>query len=79
MKLSFENLKNEIAEILDINSDEVHTDTALTGSDHWDSFAMLSAVALVTQYTEKQVSLGDLSNLATVNDFVSLLQNLKES
>lgn len=79
MKLSFENLKNEIAEILDISKDEVRTDTVLTGSEHWDSFAMLSAVALVTQYTEKQVSLGELSELATVNDFVSLLQDLKES
>ncbi|TMP39179.1 hypothetical protein CWB96_13850 [Pseudoalteromonas citrea] len=79
MTISFENLQGDLAEILDVKVTEVTADTELTGSEHWDSFAMLSAVALVTQYTEKQVTLGDLSHLATINDFISLLKKLKES
>lgn len=77
MSLSFDNLKAEIAEILDISKDDLRRDTALMGSEHWDSFAILSAVALANQYTKKDVSLGDLSKLPTVNDLVLLLQGLK--
>ncbi|PSU32889.1 acyl carrier protein [Photobacterium lutimaris] len=78
MELSFENLKEEISIILDVTSEEVQTNTELTGSAHWDSFAMLSAAALVTKYTGAQLSMDDVSKLATVNDFISLINNSKD-
>lgn len=78
MELSFESLKEEISIILDVKSEEVKINTELRGSAHWDSFAMLSAVALVTKYTGAQLSTDDVSKLATVNDFISLINNSKD-
>lgn len=73
----FENLERQIAEILEIDPNHLHSDTILDGNESWDSFAMLSTVALITEYTGKQVTLDRISGLATVFDLITLFKKLK--
>ncbi|NMM29057.1 MAG: acyl carrier protein [Glaciimonas sp.] len=77
MQLNFESLRTHIAKTLDINPNELEPFTTLNGNEKWDSFAMLSAVALVTEYTGKQITLQDIVKLKTVSDLVDLVQKLK--
>ena len=77
MELSFENMRDQLAEILNISVNDVKPDTALEGSENWDSFAMLSTVAIVTQKTGKQVTLDDVSQFKKVSDFIDFLKRLK--
>lgn len=79
MHLNFEGLRLQIAEILETEPSELKLSTALNGNGQWDSFAMLSAVALVTKHTGKQITLSDVSNLETVTDFVGLVQKYQVS
>jgi acyl carrier protein len=52
--------------------------TVLKGNEKWDSFAMLTVVALITENTGKQITLQDISKLTTVSDLVGLFQKLKD-
>ncbi|WP_175674647.1 acyl carrier protein [Burkholderia ambifaria] len=77
MELNFENLRPQIARALDINTTDLDPTTILSGNEKWDSFAVLSVVALVTEHTGKQLTLPDVAKLGTVSDLVSLVQRLK--
>ncbi|WP_342612400.1 acyl carrier protein [Burkholderia ambifaria] len=77
MELNFENLRPQIARALDINTTDLESTTILSGNEKWDSFAVLSVVALVTEHTGKQLTLPDVAKLGTVSDLVSLVQRLK--
>lgn len=79
MQLNFENIQPLLAEILDIGVADLQPSTILNGSEKWDSFAMLSAVALATEHTGRQLTLHDVSKLKTVANFVELLQKLRSS
>lgn len=79
MQLNFEQLKPQIAEILEVSLADIYPETRLDGNEMWDSFAMLSAVALVTEHTGKQIALEQLSKLATVTDFVEVCKQLQDS
>lgn len=76
MQMNFENLRPQIAKALDINPSDLEPTTILSGNENWDSFAILSVVALVTEHTGKQLTLPDVAKLVAVSDLVSLVQKL---
>jgi acyl carrier protein len=78
MQLTFENLQQDIAGALDVLPNELAPTTVLKGNEKWDSFAMLTVVALITENTGKQITLQDISKLTTVSDLVGLFQKLKD-
>ncbi|WP_414440214.1 acyl carrier protein [Burkholderia sp. 22PA0106] len=77
MQLYFESLRPQIAKALDIDPANLELTTMLSGNEKWDSFAILSVVALVTEHTGKQLTLPDVAKLGTVSDLVGLVQKLK--
>jgi acyl carrier protein len=77
VQINFENLRPQIAKALDVDPGELQLTTILSGSEKWDSFAILSAVALVTEHTGKQITLQDVVKLEAVSDLVNLVQRLK--
>jgi len=77
MQENFEVLRPQIAKALEIHVDELEPSTVLTGNEKWDSFAVLSVVALVTEHTGKQITLTDVAKLTSVSDIVHLVQTLK--
>lgn len=77
MQLNFDNLRSQIATALDINPADLDPTTILSGNKKWDSFAILSVVALVTEHTGKQLTLPDVAKLETISDLVALVQKLK--
>ncbi|AOR72867.1 hypothetical protein BBJ41_35335 [Burkholderia stabilis] len=79
MQLNFENLRPQIAKALDIDPADLEPATILSGNEKWDSFAVLSVVALVTEHTGKQLTLPDVAKLGAVSDLVDLVRKLKGS
>lgn len=72
MQYDFESLQHVIAKILAVKPEDIQLTTPLSGNENWDSFAMLSAVALVTEHTGKQLTVNDMSSLITVADLVNI-------
>lgn len=72
MQYDFESLQPIIATILAVKPEDIQLTTPLIGNDDFDSFAMLSAVAIVTEHTGKQLTVNDMSSLITVEDFVNI-------
>lgn len=62
-----------IADILEIELDEVKEDTELESFDTWDSVAVLAVISEVESATGKYLHASDILQLKTISDIIMLL------
>ena len=71
--MSIEEAKREIADILEVNDDEIIEDKELKDFDAWDSIAVLSVISLVSDNTGRFLHASEITALSTVGDLLNLL------
>ena len=62
-----------IAEILDVDTDEISPEMALDSFD-WDSVAALSFIAMMDEEFNKAVKGADIKKLVTIQDALDLME-----
>lgn len=63
-----------IAEVLDIEPDEIHEDMNLKDMDEWDSLAILSFIVMMGDEFNKTVTGEDVKKLITVADALAMME-----
>lgn len=74
VEMSIGSLIENLAEILEIDEKELEPNAVLQDLEQWDSFSVLSVVALVTEKTGRQITIQDLEDCKTVNDLLKLFK-----
>lgn len=64
----------KIAEIMDLEPEEIKEDAILAEYDEWDSVAVLSFIALMDEEFGKEVRGGEIRKLITVNDLMNIME-----
>ncbi|MFT4100483.1 MAG: phosphopantetheine-binding protein [Burkholderiaceae bacterium] len=77
MKMDMETLQGKLANILEVDAASLSGSTVLSEEEQWDSFAALSVVALVTEYTGKQITVREMESIATIGDLLRLFDDSK--
>lgn len=62
-----------IAEILDVDTDEISPEMSLDSFD-WDSVAALSFIAMMDEEFNKAVKGADIKKLVTIQDVLDLME-----
>jgi acyl carrier protein len=73
MQMNFENLQSHLASIFDVEPAILQPNAIFSELDQWDSFAILSIVALVTEHTGTQITVREVEKLVCVQDLATLL------
>lgn len=63
-----------IAEVLDIEPEEIHEDMILKDMDEWDSLAILSFIVMMGDEFNKTVTGEDVKKLVTVADALAIME-----
>lgn len=63
-----------IAEILDLEVEEINEDTVLCEYEEWDSVAILSFIALMDEEFGKAVKGAEIRALETVKDLMDMME-----
>ncbi|MBQ8147381.1 MAG: acyl carrier protein [Lachnospiraceae bacterium] len=63
-----------IAEILDLEVEEINEDTVLSEYEEWDSVAILSFIALMDEEFGKAVKGAEIRALETVKDLMDMME-----
>lgn len=63
-----------LAEILDVDSDEITEETELRSLDEWDSLAILSFIVMMGEQFKKEVTGEQVKQLVTVADVLSMME-----
>ncbi|QTD44118.1 acyl carrier protein [Ottowia testudinis] len=77
MKMDMETLKEKLANILEVDMTSLSGSTLLSEQEQWDSFAALSVVALITEYTGKQITVKKMEDISTIDDLLRLFNDTK--
>lgn len=64
----------KIAEIMDLEPEEIKEDAILAEYDEWDSVAVLSFIALMDEEFGKEVRGGEIRKLITVKDLMNIME-----
>lgn len=64
----------KIAEIMNLEAEEIKEDTVLAEYDEWDSVAVLSFIALMDEEFGKQVRGREIRELVTVKDLMNIME-----
>ncbi len=63
-----------LAEILDIEKDEIDESMSLSEISEWDSLAILSFIVMMGEEFGKEVSGEEVKNLKTVEDVLNMME-----
>ena len=63
-----------IAEILDLEEEEIKEDALLADYEEWDSVAVLSFIALMDEEFDKSVKGAEIRALKTVKDLMDMME-----
>ncbi len=77
MKMDMETLQEKLASILEVDAASLNGGTVLSEQEQWDSFAALSVVALITEYTGKQITVKEMESISTIDDLLRLFNDSK--
>jgi acyl carrier protein len=77
MKMKIETLREKLANILEVDAASLSGNTVLSEQEQWDSFAALSVVALITEYTGKQITVKEMEDISTIDDILCLFNDSK--
>lgn len=77
MKMDKEKLQEKLANILEVDAAFLNGSTVLSEQEQWDSFAALSVVALITEYTGKQITVKEMESISTIDDLLHLFNDSK--
>lgn len=77
MKMNMETLKEKLANILEVDVVSLNGSTMLSEQEQWDSFAALSVVALLTEYTGKQITVKEMESISTIDELLHLFNDSK--
>lgn len=77
MKMDMETLKEKLANILEVDVVSLNGSTMLSEQEQWDSFAALSVVALLTEYTGKQITVKEMERISTIDELLHLFNDSK--
>ncbi len=77
MKIDMETLQEKLANIFEVDATSLRGDTVLNEQEQWDSFAALSVVALITEYTGKQITVNEMESISTIDDLLHLFGDSK--
>lgn len=64
----------KIADMLDLEPEDIKEDANLSDYEEWDSVARLSFIALMDEKFDKAVSGADIRNLVTIKDMLSIMK-----
>ena len=65
---------NILAMSMDIDTDELKDDKALSSFDEWDSLAALSFMSLIYNKSTKRITPAEVKNLKTVADAIAIME-----
>ena len=77
MKMDMETLQEKLAIILEVDAASLSGGTVLSEQEQWDSFATLSVVALITEFTGKQITIQEMESVSTIDDLLRLFNDSK--
>ncbi len=63
-----------LAETLEVETDEISEDTALTDLDNWDSMTKLSLIVMFDDEFGKKITSEDIKKMVTVKDILDLME-----
>ena len=63
-----------LAEILDVETDEIDENMALSEISEWDSLAILSFIVMMGEEFGKEVSGEEVKKLGTVKDVLNMME-----
>ncbi len=66
--------KELLAEILDVEPDEIEENMELRAVGDWDSLAILSFIVMMAEEYDKEVSGDTVKSLVTVSDAFALME-----
>ena len=66
-------IKREIADILEVEEDELNPENRLEEYEAWDSIAVLAIISLVSENKGAFLHADDINKLNTVGDLFNLL------
>ncbi len=70
-----EKILETIADILEVDVDELSEDRELVEFDTWDSIAVLSVISVVSENTGKYLHASDIDKLVTIKNLMDVLSN----
>jgi acyl carrier protein len=68
MQIKLEGLRPHLATIFEVDPATLQANTVFRELELWDSFSMLSIVALITEHTGKQITIRDLDKTVSIDD-----------
>lgn len=63
-----------LAEILDVDVEELNVDTVLKDLDEWDSVAALSFIAMMDEEFGKEIKGSEIKQFVTVQDALNVME-----
>lgn len=63
----------KIAEILEVEENEISEDDLLRDYDTWDSVAVLSVIALMDEYFDKLPHASEVAECKTIKDLIEFM------
>ena len=63
-----------LADILDVDTDELTPETDLTDMSEWDSVAALSFIAMMDEEFGKEFKSADVKKIVTVQDALNVME-----
>ncbi len=67
-------IREELADILEVEEDEIFEDARLDSFETWDSVAVLGVIALINEKTGKYPHADEIGDLGTIGELVKLLE-----
>ena len=71
--MSIEEKMNEIADILEVDRNEISEEMDLNEFDTWDSVAVLSVIALMNNKFDKYPHASEFKDLKTISDLINFM------
>lgn len=72
--MTLEQKLNEIAEILEVEIDELSENSVLENFETWDSVAVLSIIAVMNEKFNKFPTAAEIKSYITVGDIVKMME-----
>ena len=72
--MSLEKKMELLAEILDVEVDELKPETKLSEMDEWDSVAVLSFIAMMDEEFGKEVKGAEIRKFVTIQDALDIME-----
>lgn len=65
---------NEIADILEVEVEEINKDTILSDIETWDSVAILSFISIMNDEFNKFPNASEIRNYKTIGDLMAVME-----